>query len=216
MTEQQLRTANTRGRLLEAAAEVYAEQGYRAARVREICDRAGANVAAINYHFGDKQRLYYEVLRYAFFSLAGEDPTHWANGEGLDPEQRLRAFVESFLAQLLGEGRSALYAKLVAQEMLSPTPALERVIEEGIRPQTEIVFSVIRDVLGDVATEQLVRRCAASVLGQCLFYYFARPVILYLPLEDRLDRESIDGLTDHVTRFSMAAIGQIARDGRES
>ena len=57
--------AETRRQLLEAAGEVFAEAGYRDATVREICRRAGANIAAINYHFGDKEKLYAEVLRYS-------------------------------------------------------------------------------------------------------------------------------------------------------
>ncbi|MDH4012180.1 MAG: TetR family transcriptional regulator, partial [Desulfobacterales bacterium] len=44
----------TRNRLLNAACEVFAEKGYRNAKVAEICHRAGANVAAVNYYFGDK------------------------------------------------------------------------------------------------------------------------------------------------------------------
>ena len=54
----------TRRQLLEAAGAVFAEVGFRDATVREICKRAGANVAAVNYHFGDKETLYLEVLRY--------------------------------------------------------------------------------------------------------------------------------------------------------
>src|SRR4030095_12192205 len=56
----------TRQRLLEAAGEVFAARGFRAATVREICQRAQANLAAVNYHFGDKERLYAAVLQYTF------------------------------------------------------------------------------------------------------------------------------------------------------
>jgi AcrR family transcriptional regulator len=48
----------TREKLLEAAGQIFAEHGFQAATVREICSRAGANVAAINYYFGDKVELY--------------------------------------------------------------------------------------------------------------------------------------------------------------
>ena len=52
----------TKARLLEAAGEEFAEKGYEAARIRTICDRAGANLAAVNYHFGDKEQLYVEAV----------------------------------------------------------------------------------------------------------------------------------------------------------
>ena len=55
----------TRDKLIEAAGHVFAERGYRAATIREICRRAGANVAAVNYTFGDKMGLYTEVLRHS-------------------------------------------------------------------------------------------------------------------------------------------------------
>src|SRR5260370_37608549 len=52
----------TRGKLLEVAGRVFADRGYQATTIREICQRAGANVAAVNYHFGDKLGLYTEIL----------------------------------------------------------------------------------------------------------------------------------------------------------
>ena len=55
----------TRIRLVEAAGEEFAGKGFDAARIRTICERAGANVAAVNYHFGDKERLYVETVLHA-------------------------------------------------------------------------------------------------------------------------------------------------------
>ena len=52
-------------RLLLAAESVFARKGFDGATVRDICDLAGMNVAAINYHFGDKERLYIETVRHA-------------------------------------------------------------------------------------------------------------------------------------------------------
>src|SRR4051794_36148064 len=58
------KTAQTRERLLEAAGQVFAEQGFRRATVRQICKRANANVAAVSYHFGDKLKLYAAVINH--------------------------------------------------------------------------------------------------------------------------------------------------------
>ncbi len=63
MTNDQGSVAVTREKLVEAAAQVFAEVGFEAATVREICSRAGTNGAAVNYHFGDKLGLYTEVLK---------------------------------------------------------------------------------------------------------------------------------------------------------
>src|SRR5580704_6501338 len=52
----------TRDKLLDVAGRIFADRGYRAATIREICIAAGANVAAVNYHFGDKLGLYTEAV----------------------------------------------------------------------------------------------------------------------------------------------------------
>ena len=205
MTESQ-RSAETKQKLLETASEVFAEQGFRNARVRDICQRAGANVAAINYHFGDKKGLYREVLKYAFFSLTGKNPTEWDGAQDIDPEQGIYMLVRSLLSQLLRDEKSACYPKLVAREMVDPTDAINQVIDDGMRPQVQALLKTLRVLHGKRFGEQQLRRCASSILGQCLFYYFARRPILQLRLEKTLGPRSISALARHITKFSLAAM----------
>src|SRR5918993_366458 len=103
MAFQDTELAVTRQRLLDAAGEVFAEHGFRAATVREICRRADANVAAVNYHFGDKEKLYAAVLEYAHRCAMQNVPS--APATGATPEQRLRGFVHAMIRGFLGEGR---------------------------------------------------------------------------------------------------------------
>ena len=57
--------SSTRDKVLAQAGEVFAEKGFRKATVREIAARAGANLNAVNYYFGDKQGLYRAVIEAA-------------------------------------------------------------------------------------------------------------------------------------------------------
>ena len=71
----------TRERLLAAGQRLFADRGFKKVTVREICREAGANVAAVNYHFGDKLGLYREVLQQAIDAMRATTST-------LKPEPR--------------------------------------------------------------------------------------------------------------------------------
>src|SRR5262245_65476923 len=147
--------AATRERILDAAAAVFAEQGFRAATVRDICARAGANIAAINYHFGDKAGLYAQVVEHQCVGAQTRNPIV------MDPaspaEQRLAAFIRAFLSRILDEDAPAQHTRLMSREMVEPTPALDRVVSTTIRPTFEVLSSIVRELLGPAATPRLVR-----------------------------------------------------------
>lgn len=54
---------STRNKILKTAHKLFAEKGINAVGVREIAKEAEVNVAAINYHFGNKETLYRETIK---------------------------------------------------------------------------------------------------------------------------------------------------------
>ena len=100
MSEAQ-RHGETNERLLAAATDVFADVGYRAATLREICRRGNANIAAVNYHFHDKQQLYATVLDQAV-SAGSEELMQIAAEQALPSEEKLRHFIQHLFQSLLG------------------------------------------------------------------------------------------------------------------
>ena len=208
------RSADTRARLLEAAVEVFAEEGFRGATIQRICRLAGANIAAAHYHFGDKEGLYAAVFEYAERNAVERMLPEPAEGEGKDPEERLRSHVTSFLSRLLDPGKPAWIARLLARELIDPTPALDGLVRRRMRANHDQLADIIRAILGSDATEEAVRLCTLSVISQCVFYKNSAAVVSRLYPEIVPSRE-VERLADHVTRFSLEAMHGLARNGKD-
>ena len=197
----------TRRQLLEAAGEVFAEAGFRNATVREICRRAGANIAAVNYHFGDKETLYAELLRYSHEKAMEKYPLLGSVGPDAPPEKKLRAFILSLLRRIFDQGPTAWHGKLLVREMIEPTGALDSLVAERIRPMADQLWKIIAEILDCPASDERVRLCGFSVVSQCTFYKHCQPVVTrMLPKQLPQDAASIEHLADHITKFSLAAM----------
>jgi TetR/AcrR family transcriptional regulator, regulator of cefoperazone and chloramphenicol sensitivity len=208
----EISTSNeTRQRLLEAAGAVFAKQGFRNATIREICRRARANLAAVNYHFGDKERLYLAVLVYAHTRAREKYPLFSGDSEDIPPALRLRAFIHDLMFSLLDEGMPAWYSKLMAREMIEPTAALDTLVEKMLRPMAEKLRAIVRELLGAGVTDDQVRYCQLSIVSQCVHYRHARPVIQRLFPQQHYEPADIQALVDHITRFSLSALQGLAR-----
>src|SRR5262245_24821583 len=101
--------SETRERLLDAAARVFAARGFHQATVREICDLAKANIAAVNYHFQTKERLYAAVLQHTHHSAIEKYPPQMGLTGRDTPRDRLRAFVRALLFRIFDAGPAACF-----------------------------------------------------------------------------------------------------------
>jgi AcrR family transcriptional regulator len=54
-------------RILLAAKELFAEQGFDGTTVRQICEKANANISLISYYFGGKEKVFQSIFE-TFFS----------------------------------------------------------------------------------------------------------------------------------------------------
>jgi TetR/AcrR family transcriptional regulator, regulator of cefoperazone and chloramphenicol sensitivity len=198
------RSHGTRQRLLDAALEVFARDGFRGATIERICRRAGANIAAAHYHFGDKRRLYAAVFAHAERIARADGPPAEVAGA---PAARLRAHVASFLHRLLDPNRPAWMAQLLAHELIDPTPALDRLVRRRMRANHEQIAASIRE-LAPGASRDAVRFATLSVVAQCVFYRNSAAIVsrLYPDLDPARE---VDRIADHITRFSLAGIGSL-------
>ena len=197
-----------RERILSAAGQEFAERGYEAATVRDICLAAGVNLAAVNYYFGDKQRLYIESVKHAHEQRAGQVPLpEWT--AGTPPQRKLRDFVGNLLERMLGFGQPPWQVRLMMREVLHPTDACRELVEDYVRPRFTLLVSILDELVDGRLSQTELRRVALSIIGQCFVYRAAGDVVAMLvPREELESHHSLAPLADHVTGYALAALGE--------
>jgi AcrR family transcriptional regulator len=204
----------TRERIAEAAGEIFAERGFEGTTVRDICQRAGANIAAVNYYFGDKQRLYVDaVVRAHRWRMEQARLPEWS--DDTPAETKLADFIATFFRRVLTGPDDTWHTKLVLREMANPTAACAELVQSSIRPQFEILLSILRELLPKDVSAQRLRLTAFSIVGQCLFYHFADPVVRNLLTADEYSELDVAMLARHVLDFSLASIDRQAQRERK-
>lgn len=195
----------TRARLLHAGSRLFAERGYARVTVRDICQKARANVAAVNYHFGGKDGLYRAVMRHAMETMQATTEAAREAGRNLPAAERIRAYVSVFADRLLGVHHETWIHQLMLREMSDPTPALAMVAEEVLKPRMMYLSCTIAELLGCAVDDPRVIRCALSITCQFNSLLWTRAVAELLDADRRVPG-SVDEIADHIARFSLGGI----------
>jgi AcrR family transcriptional regulator len=189
--------------LLEVAGPIFADRGYQATTIREICAGAGANVAAINYHFGDKLGLYTEVLHQSV-RAAQLLVVHNALDPNTSPEDILRALIRARLRSINGKDLPDWHPRLLAHEFAQPTPALRQLIDKLTRPIYKRLLELIGGMIGLPANDDNTRLCAISVVGQILAYVLPGPLKTEIWPALKMTPEQVERIADHIADFSLS------------
>jgi len=199
---------DTRTKLLDAAGQVFAESGFQGATVREICARAGVNIALVNYHFGDKLELYTEVLRYSV-GASGNGIVKQATRSTAPAEEAFRELIQAMLLRVCRADRPGWHFRLMMHEFAQPTPAMASVIEETMKP----VYDRFRDLIGSMLNlppgHDQVRLSTHSVIAQVVHYVHARHVVSRVWPELELNPKRISQIATHIADFSLAGLRHI-------
>jgi AcrR family transcriptional regulator len=199
----------TRTRLLDAARQVFAESGFQGATVREICARAGVNIALVNYHFGDKLELYTEVLRQSI-GASGNGIIKKAIESPAPPEEALRELIHAMLQRVCRADRPGWQFRLMVHELAQPTPAMSNVIDETMRPIYDRFRALIGIMLDLPPDHDKVRLATHSVIAQVVHYVHARHVVSRLWPALELNPERIAQISTHIANFSLAGLREMA------
>lgn len=209
-------TDETIKRILDAAGPIFADKGFREAHVRDICEAAGVGLASVNYHFGDKNQLYVRVVEAAFEYVMRTDPLPtWPPDTPL--VERMRIYIRALAHRTLRPKDESWQERLLTREVHSPTPGCEAVlhrhINEHLQPLTDLLSEVLPVDLPDIERWRYV----FTITGQILHYDSHRDLIALI-MGEAADGPafSADALAEHITRFTLAALGLAPTLGQQA
>jgi len=204
------RDLETRQRLLRTGERLFAERGFKRVTIREVCRGARANVAAVNYHFGNKLGLYREVVQVAIDDLRATTDAAKEAAEGCSAEEKLRRFVTVYVRRLLATTPDDWIHRLINREIADPTAAIDAIVDQGIRPRLDYLTEVVAELMDREPSDPRVIRSVVSLQAQSVAY-LPNPLAERLGLKPRLTPPEIDQVAHHIVEFSLAGIRALAR-----
>ncbi len=205
--------SSTRERILLAAVTVFAEKGFKGATVREICSKAGAaNLNSVIYYFNGKENLYKAVLAFMFEDadkfLPPESEQEAARAA---PEKRLALFIRTYcrIIYVVNSRLDADLSAIFARELTHPSPFLAEMVARYIRPSSEELRSILREILGGSPPAPVVRDCEACIMGQIYHHLLARPLIEGTDPDHPDISSRIDSFAEHVSRFTLGGLESV-------
>jgi len=196
----------TRNKILDAACEIFAEKGYPSAKIADICRCAGANIASVNYYFGDKATLYIEAWRETFEKYS---KLRLPVDMNKPPEVQLRGYIHSLMRNFADEGAQGQFTRLYLTELAHPTGLIHNLWHDLVEPKRQILLDIIRKIAGKEAPDEAILFCEMSVISQCRALLTVRRDDLEYLLGQPLSPGLIKRLADHITQFSLAGIKAI-------
>ncbi|WP_058834571.1 TetR/AcrR family transcriptional regulator [Luteimonas abyssi] len=165
---------STKERILGAAEELFADQGFSATSLRQVTGRADVNIAAVNYHFGSKENLVNEVFRRRMDDMSAQRLLMLNAARMERPgalEAVLAAFVEPALALAGDRDGGAAFIRIIARAYAEQNDRLRGFLSERYGHVQREFARAIADCVPGLSKEALYWRL--DFLGGALTYAMA-------------------------------------------
>ena len=135
----------TREHIIECAGKIFARDGYYKATSKEICEAAGVNQAAVNYHFGSRDGLYESVLAEAHRHIIDLEALRALSDKPYSAREKILAVLDRLMENI--GNTEDWYIRVWIREILTPSPSIDRILEETALPKFNVVRDFWRDYL---------------------------------------------------------------------
>jgi len=200
----------TRLHILETAGQLFAERGFAEATSKEICTRAGTNMAAINYHFNGRDGLYEAVLIEAHRQVVSIDELASLASASSDPRFKLRAFL-THLIEMGSQPKAPWGFRVVLREALSPSPALPMMIKRAVLPKAKLLRGLLGAIVGLPDDHPAVQRALLFTVLPCIVMMVAPKDLGNKVLPALKDTHA---LADDLMRYVFAGLDAVAKEAK--
>jgi AcrR family transcriptional regulator len=202
----------TRTRILDAAEELFMLHGFEATSMRQLTAKAGANLAAVNYHFGSKDALIEAVFRRRLDLMNAtriaelDRMEREAGGKPLAPRQIIGAFVGASLRMIedaSGGGRN--FIRLLGRAYTEPAKPIRALIGQMYAPTMERFKAAFVKALPELPKDELVWRMH-FMFGTLAYTLAATDTVQLIAGAKPEDRYDARLLEDRLTAFMAAGL----------
>ena len=210
--EAKTRRPATERQLLEAAGHVFAEKGFYQATGKEICRRAGANPAAINYYFRGIDGLYRAVVREAHDRLVTYDTLSAAVAGKADAKAKLRTVYELLIGVLTGPTSKSWVLRVLGREIVAPSAALAVIREKEFLPKVRVLKAIVGDLMELPHDHPAVARGCLTVMAPCFMLLVGDRQTLKRAFPNfGFTAKDSPTLVKHLVEYALAGLAAVAR-----